>query len=64
VSPYHTAISSAPIRASTHSPISRDGTEYVFFFTWIVAPCLTRTRSRSSVSSRRWGKARSRATSS
>jgi len=35
---YHTSIWSAPIRASTCSPISRAGTEYVFFFTWIVLP--------------------------
>jgi hypothetical protein len=52
------------MRASTHSPISRAGTEYVFFFTWIVLPWLTRTRCRSSVSSRRAGNGRSRACSS
>jgi hypothetical protein len=36
----------------------------VFFFTWIVLPRLTLTRSRSSVSSRRAGSGRKRATSS
>jgi len=41
---YHTSIISAPLRASTHSPIKRAGTEYVFFFTWIVLPWPTRTR--------------------
>jgi hypothetical protein len=61
---YHTSIRSAPIRASTRSPISRAGTEYVFFFTWSVLPWLTRTVCRSSVSSRAAGSARSRAFSS
>jgi hypothetical protein len=36
----------------------------VFFFTWMVLPRLTLTRSRSSVSSRRAGNGRRRATSS
>jgi hypothetical protein len=35
---YQTSIVSAPMRASSHSPHRRDGTEYVFFFTWIVLP--------------------------
>jgi hypothetical protein len=41
---YHTSIRSAPMRDSTHSPINRDGTEYAFFFTWIVLPWFTRDR--------------------
>jgi hypothetical protein len=61
---YHTSIVSAATRASTTSPISRAGTEYVFFFTWMVLPRLTLTRSRSKVSSRRAGNGRKRATSS
>jgi hypothetical protein len=36
----------------------------VFFFTWMVLPRLTLTRSRSKVSSRRPGSGRRRATSS
>jgi hypothetical protein len=60
---YHTSIVSAAMRASTTSPISRAGTEYVFFFTWMVLPRLTLTRSRSNVSSRRAGSGRRQATS-
>jgi hypothetical protein len=60
---YHTSIASAPTRASTTSPISRAGTEYVFRFTWIVLPRLTLTRARSSVSSRRAGSGRKWGTS-
>jgi hypothetical protein len=55
---YHTSIVSAPMRASTCSPRSRAGTEYVFFFTWIVLPWPTRTRTRSCVSSRHAGNGR------
>jgi hypothetical protein len=61
---YHTSIWSAPIRASTRSPISRAGTEYVFFFTWIVLPWPTRGRSCSSVSKRCAGNGRNRVCSS
>jgi hypothetical protein len=61
---YHTSIVSAAMCASTTSPISRAGTEYVFFFTWMVLPRLTLTRCRSNVSSRRAGKGRKRVTSS
>jgi len=57
---YHTSITSAPLRASTHSPRSRAGTEYVFFCTWMVLPWLTRIRFRSSVSSRRVGNGHNR----
>jgi hypothetical protein len=51
------------MRASTRSPISRAGTEYVFFFTWIVLPWPTRGRSCSNVSKRCAGNGRSRACS-
>jgi hypothetical protein len=60
---YQTSIASAAMCASTTSPISRAGTEYVFFFTWIVLPRLTLTRARSSVSSRRAGNGRKRGSS-
>jgi hypothetical protein len=40
--------------------MSRAGTEYVFFFTWIVLPWPTRAHCRSTVSSRCSGNARNR----
>lgn len=64
LSAYHTSISSAPIRASTDSPINRAGTEYVLCCTWIVLPRRTRTRTRSCVSRRPAGNMPSRGNSS
>jgi hypothetical protein len=61
---YHTCTNSADTRASTFSPINRDGTEYKFRSTAIVLPAPTRTSSRLNDSRRRAGNGRNRARSS
>jgi hypothetical protein len=63
-SAYHTSIVSTPTRASTHSPINRDGTEYTLRCTPIVLPWPTFTRKRSTLSRRRTGNTASFAISS